>query len=171
MPKRVAAILTDWFEDVEFWEPAKALKEAGHEVVTIGLVKGEKVKGKKKKTKVKIDQSFSDEMPENFDALLIPGGYSPDKLRAHEKPVEFVKDFMEKDKPVFSICHAPQILVTADVLQGRTLTCYKSVIKDIENAGAHFIDKEVVVDGNLVSSRNPDDLPAFNKAIVEKLGE
>lgn len=82
-----------------------------------------------------------------------------------------MKDFMEKDKPVFSICHAPQILVTADVLQGRTLTCYKSVIQDIKNAGAHFIDKEVVVDGNLVSSRNPDDLPAFNRAIVEKLSE
>ena len=171
LSKRVAAVVADMFEDVEFWEPAKALKDAGHEVVTIGLVKGEKVKGKKKKTKVKIEQSFSDVMPGNFDALLIPGGYSPDKLRADEDAVEFVKDFMEKNKPVFSICHAPQILVTANVLQGRTLTCYKSVIQDIKNAGAHFIDKEVVVDGNLVSSRNPGDLPAFNKAIVEKLSE
>ena len=170
MAKKVAAILADWFEDSEFLEPAKALKEAGHEVVTVGLVKGENATGKKKNTAVKIDQSFGDVMPDDFDALLIPGGYSPDKLRAHEEPVKFVKEFMDKGKPVFSICHAPQILITADVLKGRTLTCYKSVIKDIENAGAHFIDREVVVDGNLVSSRNPDDLPAFNKAILEKLG-
>ncbi len=105
----------------------------------------------------------------DFDALLIPGGFSPDKLRVDQKAVDFVKAFMETGKPVFAICHAPQLLITADALRGRKLTGYTSIIQDIKNAGAQFVDQEAVVDGNLVSSRNPGDLPAFIKACLEKL--
>jgi protease I len=118
---------------------------------------------------VAVEKSFGDVSPGDFDALLIPGGYSPDKLRADEEAVAFVRDFMKTGKPVFSICHGPQILITADVLRGRRITGWKSIRQDIKNAGAEFADKEVVVDGNLVSSRQPSDLPAFVKASLEKL--
>lgn len=101
--------------------------------------------------------------------MLIPGGYSPDKLRSHDEAVRFVKDFMSSGKPVFSICHGPQLLITADVLKGRKVTGWKSIIQDIKNAGAIFIDEEVVEDDNLVSSRSPGDLPAFIYASLEKL--
>jgi protease I len=118
---------------------------------------------------VTVDVAVDSTAPGDFDALLIPGGYSPDKLRAHDAPVRFVKDFMESGKPVFSICHGPQILITADVLKGRKITGYKSIVQDIKNAGAHFLDQEVVVDGNLVSSRFPADLPAFIRAAIAAL--
>ncbi|MBN1882114.1 MAG: type 1 glutamine amidotransferase [Deltaproteobacteria bacterium] len=158
---KIAAILTDWFEDVEYTKPVSAFREAGHTVVTVGLVAKDDVIGKKEWTKVTVDVSFSDVTPDEFDALLIPGGYSPDKLRAHEGPVAFVRAFMEAGKPVFSICHAPQILITAKTLEGRHVTGYKSIVQDIINAGARYEDKEVIVDGNLVTSRQPSDLPAF----------
>ncbi len=105
----------------------------------------------------------------DFDALLIPGGYSPDKLRADEDAVRFVKDFVESGKPVFSICHAPQLLITAQVLKGRKVTGWKSIVQDIKNAGAIFLDQEVVEDGNLISSRSPQDIPAFIRAMLKKL--
>ena len=169
--KKIAAIIDDMFEDVEYTEPAKAFKAAGHNVVTIGLEKGKTVKGKKKNTPVTIDQAINEATIDDFDALLIPGGYSPDHLRAHDKPVEFVRDFVNSGKPVFLICHAAQLPITADVLKGRTLTGYKSIIQDIKNAGANFVDKEVVVDDNLVSSRHPGDMEAFIKKSIEKLNE
>ncbi|NLL13582.1 MAG: DJ-1/PfpI/YhbO family deglycase/protease, partial [Fibrobacter sp.] len=105
----------------------------------------------------------------SYDALFIPGGYSPDQLRASAAPVKLVRDFMESGKPVFAICHAPQLLITADVLKGKKVTGYKSIIQDIKNAGAEFIDQQVVIDGNLVSSRNPSDIPAFIEACLKKL--
>lgn len=165
----IAAILDEWFEDSEYTEPAEAFGAAGHRVTTIGLEAGKTVRGKKKNTPVKIDLAVGQARVEDFDALLIPGGYSPDKLRAHEAPVAFVRDFMKSGKPVFSICHGPQILITADVLKGRRITGWKSIIQDIKNAGAEFLDREVVVDGNLVSSRFPGDLPAFIRACLAAL--
>ena len=167
---KVAAILTNMFEDVEYTEPAEAFRDAGHEVVTVGLKAGETVKGKKKQTPVDIDRAVEDASPEQFDALLIPGGFSPDILRAHDEPVKFVRDFMRTGKPVFTICHGAQLLITADVLRDRKATGYVSIVQDIKNAGAHFEDKEVVVDGNLVSSRNPGDIPAFIRESLNKLG-
>jgi len=167
--KKIAVIIADLFEDSEYTEPAKAFQDAGYELQHIGLKAGETVKGKKKNTPVIIDTEFKDVSVGFFDALLIPGGYSPDKLRAEDTAVEFTRQFVESNKPVFAICHAPQILITADVIRGKILTGWKSIIKDIENAGGKFVDREVVVDGNLVSSRNPDDLPAFIKASLEKL--
>jgi protease I len=166
---KIAVIITEMFEDVEYTQPAEAFRQEGHSVVHVGLKQGETVKGKKKETPVTIDKAVSDVAVDDFDALLIPGGYSPDKLRIDEDAVAFARDFVQSGKPVFSICHAPQLLITAQVLEGRRMTGYKSVIQDIKNAGAEFVDAEVVVDGNLVTSRNPDDLPAFIKASLDKL--
>ncbi len=167
---KIAVIITDMFEDVEYTEPAEVFKEKGHDLVHVGLKKGETVKGKRKGTEVKVDKAVKDVSADDFDALLIPGGYSPDKLRVDDDAVKFVKEFMDQNKPVFSICHGPQLLITAQTLAGRKVTGYKSIIQDIKNAEAKFIDSEVVEDGNLVSSRNPNDLPAFIQASLRKLG-
>jgi protease I len=166
---KIAVIITDMFEDSEYSQPAQAFKKAGHELVHVGLKARQTVKGKKKGTPVKIDKGVKDVSIGDFDALFIPGGYSPDRLRVDENSVQFAKAFMESGKPVFAICHAPQLLITAQVLKGRRLTGWKSIIQDIKNAGAEFIDREVVEDGNLISSRSPDDLPAFIQACLEKL--
>lgn len=167
--RKIAVIIDNYFEDSEYTEPVNAFKEKGHEIVHVGLEAGKTVKGKKQQTPVTIDQSVNQVQAADFDALLIPGGYSPDQLRAHDSAVAFTKEFMEKNKPVFSICHGPQLLITADVIQGRTLTGWTSIVQDIKNAGGKFIDQSVVEDGNLVTSRNPGDLPDFIRASLEKL--
>jgi protease I len=169
--KNIAVIIDDMFEDSEYTEPASSLSTAGYKLTHIGLKQGKKVIGKKESTEVIIDKAIKDISVNDFDALLIPGGYSPDKLRSNDEAIRFVKDFFKSDKPVFSICHGPQLLITADVLKGRKVTGWKSIIQDIKNAGAFFIDKEVVEDANLVSSRSPSDLPAFTNAILKKLKE
>ncbi|MEW6426452.1 MAG: type 1 glutamine amidotransferase domain-containing protein [Thermodesulfobacteriota bacterium] len=168
---RIAVIVTDMFEDDEYVEPVRAMESAGHQVANIGLEAGVKVYGKNRKTATSIDRSVADAEPDEFDALLIPGGYSPDRLRADENAVTFVRRFMAQDKPVFSICHAPQLLISADVLRGRTITGWKSVVQDIKNAGATFVDREVVEDGNLISSRSPADLPAFIRTLLARLAD
>jgi protease I len=166
---KIAVILDEMFEDVEYTEPAEAFRRAGHELVHLGLEAGAEVKGKRQGHAVRIDRAVGQVSPDEFDALLIPGGYSPDHLRGHPEPVEFTRRFMESGKPVFSICHGPQLLITAQALQGRRVAGWHSVAQDIKNAGAEFVDAEVVVDGNLVSSRNPDDLPAFIQASLDQL--
>jgi len=167
---KIAVIITDMFEDSEYTEPAKAFEKAGHQFVHVGLEAGATVRGKKDNTPVTIDRTVKEVGVNDFDALLIPGGYSPDKLRVDENAVRFAGDFVKSGKPVFAICHAAQLLITADVLRGRRLTGYKSIIQDIKNAGADFVDSEVVVDDNLVSSRDPGDLPAFISESLKKLG-
>ena len=166
---QIAIILTDMFEDSEYTEPAKAFLDAGHTLVHIGLEAGATVHGKKKHTAVTIDKAVKNATPDQFDALLIPGGYSPDKLRADEEAVRFAADFVNSGKPVFAICHAAQLLITADVLRGRRITGYTSIAQDIRNAGARYLDEEVVRDGNLISSRHPGDLPAFIDAALQRL--
>jgi protease I len=166
---KIAVMIHDMFEDSEYTQPAKAFKDAGHDLVHVGLKSGATVKGKKQGTPVKVDKTAQEVKVEEFDALLIPGGYSPDKLRVDDQVVQFVKDFVESGKPVCSICHAPQLLITAQVLQGRKITGWKSLVQDIKNAGAEFIDQEVVEDGNLISSRSPADLPAFIRACSQRL--
>lgn len=166
---RVAVIIADLFEDSEYTEPAEACRKAGHEIIHVGLQAGQTVHGKKKNTAVSIDLAVRDVRAADFDALLIPGGYSPDKLRADSQAVEFVRQFMEKNKPVFSICHGPQLLITARSLEGRKVTGWKSIRQDIIYAGARFIDEEMVEDGNLITSRSPKDLPAFIRACLAKL--
>ncbi|MFO7867605.1 MAG: type 1 glutamine amidotransferase domain-containing protein [Candidatus Aminicenantes bacterium] len=166
---KIAAIMDDMFEDIEYTKPAEKFREEGHDVQVVGIKAGKTLTGKKKDTKVEVDQGLDQANPDDFDALFIPGGYSPDKLRIHPSALDFVKAFMQNNKPVFSICHAPQLLITAQVLKGRKLTGWKSIVQDIKNAGAEFADQEVVVDGNLVSSRNPGDLPAFIREALKKL--
>jgi len=166
---KVAVVITDMFEDSEYAQPAEAFKKAGHELIHVGLKKGVTVKGMKQGTPVKVDKAGQEVKVGDFDALLIPGGYSPDQLRVDDHVVRFVKEFVESGKPVCLICHAPQLLITAQVLKGRKITGWKSLIQDIKNAGAEFIDQEVVEDGNLISSRSPADLPAFIRACSKKL--
>lgn len=158
---RIAVIIDNGFEDSEYLKPAEAFRREGHEIVHIGRKEGAVVKGKKKETPVTIEREVSSLSPADFDALLIPGGYSPDKLRAYPEPVEFVRAFVESGKPVFFICHGGQLLISADVLRGRKATGWKSIARDLINAGADYRDEEVVVDGNFVSSRQPSDLDAF----------
>jgi protease I len=166
---KVAIIIADMFAESEYSRPAEAFKEAGHKLVHIGLKQGQMVKGVHKWTPVTVDQAVKDVSADSFDALFIPGGYSPDKLRVSDDAVRFVKEFVESGKPVFAICHAPQLLITAQVLKGRKITGWKSIIQDIKNAGAEFVDQAVVEDGNLISSRSPDDLPAFIQVSLNKL--
>jgi protease I len=165
----IAVLIDDFFENVEYADPVKAFKGAGHSIVTLGMTKGKVIRGKREKTELKIDEGVENADMEAFDALFIPGGYSPDRLRGEPGSVAFVKKFLESGKPVFAICHAPQLLITADALRGRKVTGWKSIVRDITNAGATFVDEEVVEDGNLISSRGPGDIPAFTKACIERL--
>lgn len=170
MAKKIACLITDMFEDVEYLEPSRAFTEAGHEVVTIEKEEGKTVKGKQGKAEVKIDKSIDDVKPDEFDALFIPGGFSPDLLREDNRFVQFSKAFMDAKKPVFAICHGPQLLLTAKTLEGRGATGYKSIRVDMEYAGANYKDEEVVVCCNqLVTSREPKDIPAFNREALNLL--
>ncbi|KAB7672526.1 type 1 glutamine amidotransferase domain-containing protein [Bacillus sp. B1-b2] len=172
MSKKIATLITNMFEDVEYTEPAKAYKEAGHEVVTIELEAGKTVKGKQEEATVTIDKGIADVNPEEFDALFIPGGFSPDQLRSDDRVVAFTKSFMDADKPVFAICHGPQLLITAKTLEGRAATGYKSIKVDMEYAGANYKDEEVVVcKEQLVTSRTPDDIPAFIRESLKLLNK
>lgn len=166
---KIAVLIEDMFEDVEYEKPAIAFEEEGHEITHIGTNKGKYVKGKKNNITVKIDETVDTVSIDDFDALFIPGGYSPDKLRVSESIVQFVSYYVNHGKPVFTICHGPQLLISADVLKGRKVTGWKSIIQDIKNAGAEYIDNEVVVDGNLVSSRSPKDISAFISESLKKL--
>lgn len=170
MGKKIATLITDLFEDVEYTEPAKAYKEAGHTVTTIEKEAGKTIKGKQGEATVTIDKGIDEVNPDDFDALFLPGGFSPDQLRADERFVSFTKAFMDQKKPVFSICHGPQLLITAKALEGRQATGYKSIKVDMEYAGADYKDQEVVVCSNqLVTSRNPDDIPAFIRESLKLL--
>ena len=166
---RIGVLIGPKFEDVEYTKPSKSFKESGHELTHIGLKGGQTVEGKEGKTKVIVDKSAGDVSVNDFDAIFIPGGCSPDKLRENKNIVGFVKEFVESDKPVFAICHVPQLLITAQVIEGRRVAGWKSIVQDIKNAGAEFVNDEVVEDGNLVSSRGPDDIPAFTEASLKKL--
>ena len=167
--KEIAVIITDYFEDSEYTEPVKAFKEKGHKITHIGFEKNKVVKGKNGKSEAKIDKTIDEVNVSDFDALLIPGGFSPDILRADDRFVNFVKAFAESGKPIFAICHGPQLLITANVVKGVRMTGYKSIVQDLKNAGVIFEDKPVVVDKNFVTSRTPDDLPDFIRESLNKL--
>lgn len=171
MSKKIAVLITDEFEDSEFTSPAEAFRKAGHQVVTIEKQAGNTVTGKRGEAKVKIDAAIDQVNPAEFDALLLPGGHSPDYLRGDDRFVTFTRDFVNTGKPVFAICHGPQLLISADVVRGRKLTAVKPIVVDVKNAGADFYDQEVVVDNDqLVTSRTPDDLLAFNREALRLLG-
>ena len=166
---KVAFIMDNVFEDSEFRVPYDRVKEAGHEPVVIGLEKGKQLEGKKGDEKVTTDASIDDVSPEDFDALVIPGGYSPDLLRTNENIVSFVRSLFEGQSPVAAICHAGWLLAEADIAKGKTLTSWPSIKTDLVNAGATWVDQEVVEDGNLITSRKPDDLEAFSKALLSQI--
>ena len=169
---KIATVLADMFEDSEYMKPAIAYKEAGHEVVVIGAEAGSEVTGMKENTKVKVDKAIDDVKSSDYDALFIPGGFSPDILRADDRFVKFVKEFMDAEKPVFAICHGPQLLITSKTLEGRHATGFKSIRVDMEYAGAKYRDEEVVVcQDQLVTSRQPDDIPAFNRESLKILAK
>jgi len=172
--KRIAFLATDGVEQVELTDPWDAVEQAGAEPVLVSPKEGE-IQGfdhlDKGKT-FKVDKTVIETSADEYDGLVLPGGVAnPDQLRMDEKAVAFVRSFVEYGKPVGVICHGPWTLVEADVVRGRTLTSFASVKTDLENAGATWVDKEVVVDNGLVSSRDPDDLPAFCKKIVEEFAE
>ena len=168
--KRIAFLATEGVEDSELTEPWKAVTEAGAEPQLISIKQGE-FEGKKGGP-YKVDKLVREVDAGGFDGLVLPGGVAnPDKLRMDEDAVSFVRDFFEQGKPVGVICHGPWTLVEAGVLKGRTLTSYPSVKTDIVNAGGRWVDEEVVVDRGLVSSRNPNDLPAFCAKIIEEFAE
>ncbi|MBU9672339.1 type 1 glutamine amidotransferase [Planococcus sp. CP5-4] len=167
---KIATLITDMFEDVEYTEPAKAFNEAGHELINIEKEAGKKVTGKQGEAVVTIDKGIDDVNPDEFDALLLPGGFSPDQLRGDDRFVTFTKAFMDSKKPVFAICHGPQLLITAKALEGRKATGFKSIQVDMEYAGATVVDEEVAVcQDQLVTSRQPDDIPAFNRESLKLL--
>jgi protease I len=168
---RVGFILGDMFEESEFHAPHEAVKKAGHEAIVIGVKRGQEVTGKNGEDKVTVDTSITDIDVKSLDALVIPGGYSPDHLRSNAAMVSLVRVMDEADKPVAAICHGPSILVDADILKGRTLTSYVSIKADLINAGAKWVDEETVVDANLLTSRKPDDLPAFCERLVAMIAE
>jgi protease I len=160
------------FEDSEFKKPAEAFRQAGHQVTVIGIEPGKELEGKKGTVTTRSDKGIEQVRPEEFDALFIPGGYSPDHLRIHPEMVSFTKAFFDANKPVLAICHGPQLLITARVVKGRTLTAWPTIQDDLRQVGAKVVDQEVTVDGNLVTSRKPDDIPAFNREslkIMEKV--
>lgn len=170
MVKKVAIIVTNEFEDVELTSPQEAIEEAGHETVIIGDTANSEVVGKHG-AKATVDVSIADAKPEDYDGLLIPGGFSPDHLRGDSEGRygTFAKYFTKNDVPTFAICHGPQILIDTDDLNGRTLTAVLNVRKDLSNAGAQVVDESVVVDKNIVTSRTPDDLDDFNREIANQL--
>lgn len=167
---RVAILIADGFEQSEMTEPRKALQEAGAVTEIVSPAKG-KVKGWKNKNwgdEFQIDKDLDQAKEEEFDALLLPGGvYNPDKLRMSEKAIHFVKSFVKNHKPIAAICHGPLVLINAQAVRGKTLTSYLSIKQDLINAGANWVDQEVAKDEHLVTSRKPDDIPAFNKAMIE----
>ncbi len=158
-------ISADNFEDTELLVPYYRLKEEGIEV-DIASIKAGKIKGKHGYV-VEANLALKDIKPEDYDILILPGGKAPEVLRKEKKALEIASHFFEKNKPVAAICHGPQILISANLLKGRKATCYKSVVDELKDAGAIYENKEVVVDGNLITSRQPSDLPFFLKEIVK----
>jgi protease I len=166
---RIAFVVGEDFEDSELRVPLDGLRQAGHSVEILGDKAGTELKGKKGKETITTDAAAETRDPDSFDALVIPGGYSPDHLRTSVGVVSFVRDFAATGKPIAAVCHGPQLLIEAEVVRGKRMTSWPSVRTDLENAGARWEDAEVVVDEPIITSRKPADLPAFTRAILEHL--
>jgi protease I len=172
--KKVAILTEEGFEQVELTSPKEALEAAGATVHVISPRSG-KIKAWNKDKwgiEIPVDRQLDSVSPDDYDALVLPGGVmNPDKLRQNKSAVAFVSAFLDENKPVAAICHGPQMLIETGLIGGRTLTSYPSLQTDLKNAGAHWVDEEVVVDNGLVTSRTPNDLPAFNRKTIEEIGE
>jgi len=165
---KVACLLGQDFEDSEFRKPYDALGKAGHVGDVIGKKAGEGLSGKKGKEEVKADKSIDEVNPRDYDLLFIPGGYSPDQLRADERFVSFVKAFDDSKRPIAAVCHGPQLMMTAGIVrEGRSLTAWKTIQEDLKCTGAEVKNEPVVIEGNWVTSRQPDDLDQFSRAILD----
>jgi protease I len=172
--KKVAILAADMFERVELEEPRKALEEAGAQTEVVSIHDGEILGFDhfEPKSKLKVDKTVEEVSASDYDALLVPGGVgNPDQLRVDENAINFVRGFAEAGKPMAVICHGPWVLIDAGVARGRTLTSWPSLQTDLRCAGANWVDEEVVVDNGLVTSRKPDDIPAFNKKMIEEFSE
>jgi protease I len=167
--KRIAILVEDGFEDLELTGPLDTLRAAGAQMTLVGPSAHVEYRGKRGQATVTSDVAAGSVHVRDFDALVVPGGHAPDRMRMRHAMVDLVRDTMMAGKPVAAICHGPQVLISADVLRGRTLTCWPSIAIDVKNAGGLYVDKPVVEDGNLITSRKPDDVPAFNEAIIRAL--
>ena len=172
--KRIAVLAADGYEQSELVEPVNALKENGAQVEIISLKSGE-IRGMvdhEWAESIAVDKTVKEANNSEYDALLLPGGVlNPDAVRSDEAAVAWVKKFFEAEKPVAAICHGPQTLIDAEVVKGRKMTSYKAIHKDLKNAGANWVDEEVVTDGNLTTSRSPEDIPAFNERIIKEFSK
>ena len=169
--RRIAILVENDFEDSELTGPRDALKDAGATVVIVGPTANTEFKGKKLGTVITSEIAAGAAKTTDFDAVVIPGGYAPDKMRMRHAMVDFTRDMYEAGKPVAAICHAPSLLISANAVKGKTLTCWPSIAVDVKNAGGMYVDKPVVEDGNLITSRKPDDIPFFNDAIIRALNK
>lgn len=165
---RVAVIVDEMVEDDEFRVPCERLRAAGHEPVVVGLARGKRLTALHG-TGITTDEAVDDVRAEDFDAVVVPGGYSPDKIRTSAPMVALVRETAEAGKPVAAVCHGPWLLAEAGLARGRELTSWPSLRTDLRNAGANWVDRQVVADGDVITSRNPDDLPAFCDVLLERL--
>jgi protease I len=167
--KNIAILVERDYQDLEVWYPKLRFYEEGANVIVIGT--GEKKYIGKYGYPIDVDMNIDKANADNFDAVIIPGGWAPDYLRRYESVIKFVKNMYKKGKIIGAICHGPSVLVSCGILKGKTVTCFFAIKDDVIAAGAKFVDKEVVIDGNIITSRNPYDLPSFCKSIIDKLQE
>jgi protease I len=167
--KRVAILAEEGFEDSEFVECLRAMKDAGAKVVVVGSGSKEAYNGKRGMVTAKVDATADRIKAEDFDAIIVPGGYAPDKMRLHQPMIDLVRKAHDSGKVIAAICHGPQLLISADIVRGRRITSWPSVAIDLKNAGADWVDEPLVQDHNLITSRRPADIPKFNKAIIAAL--
>ncbi len=167
---RIACVIADGFEDSEFRIPYDRLRSQGYEVELIGSKVGQEVRGKRGKERVTIEKEIGQARADDYVALFIPGGYSPDHLRIDRRFAELARAFDARQKPIAAVCHGPQLLITAGLVKGRTLTAWPTIQEDLRQLGANVKDEPVVVDRNWITSRKPDDLRAFTDAILDRLG-
>jgi protease I len=167
--KRIAILAEEDFEDSELMEPLRAMKDAGARVVVVGSGSKKSYKGKRGSATITADTTADKVKADEFDAVIIPGGYAPDKMRLQQSMIELVRKAHDLGKIIAAVCHGPQLLISADIVRGRRLTSWPSVAVDLKNAGATWVDESVVRDGNIITSRKPADLPRFNKAIIGAL--
>jgi len=167
--KRIAILAEEGFEDSELIEPLRAMKNAGARVVIVGSGSQDTYKGKRGSATVRVNATADKVRAEDFDAIIVPGGYAVDKMRSHQSMVDLVREAYDLGKVIAAICHGPQLLISADIVRGHRVTSRPSVAVDLRNAGADWVDTPVAQDGNLITSRKPADLPRFNEAIIEAL--
>jgi protease I len=167
--KRIAILAEEGFEDSEVIEPMRAMKDAGARVVVVGSGSQESYQGKRGKATIKVDVTADKVSAEDFDAIIIPGGYASERMRLHQSMVDLIRKAHDLGKVVAAICHGPQLLISADIVRGRRVTSWPSVAVDLKNAGSDWTDEPLVQDCNLITSRKPADLPRFNKAIIEAM--